>query len=67
MALSKSVLESLKDSESSLRNALAFSARSERPFVAKTIATMIAELDSLIHIDSLMDTMEHSLEDTNNE
>lgn len=46
---------------------LLFSARSERPFVAKTIATMIAELDSLIHIDSLMDTMEHSLEDTNNE
>ena len=64
MALSKSVLESLKDSESSLRNALAFSARSERPFVAKSIANMIAELDSLIHIDHLMDSMEHSLGDT---
>lgn len=64
MALSKSVIESLQDAESSLRNALAFAARSERPFVAKSIANMVAELDSLIHIDHLMDSMEHSLGDT---
>tara|TARA_R100000005_G_scaffold96028_1_gene80224 strand:+ start:1989 stop:2189 length:201 start_codon:yes stop_codon:yes gene_type:complete len=64
MALSKSVIESLQDAESSLRNALAFAARSERPFVAKSIASMVAELDSLMHIDHLMDSMEHSLGDT---
>tara|TARA_B100000073_G_scaffold243101_1_gene203944 strand:+ start:766 stop:966 length:201 start_codon:yes stop_codon:yes gene_type:complete len=64
MALSKSVIESLQDAESNLRNALAFAARSERPFVAKSIANMVAELDSLIHIDHLMDSMEHSLGDT---
>ena len=58
MALSKSVIESLQDAESNLRNALAFAARSERPFVAKSIANMVAELDSLIHIDHLMDSME---------
>ena len=61
MALSKSVIESLQDAESNLRNALASAARSERPFVAKSIANMVAELDSLIHIDHLMDSMEHSL------
>ena len=64
MALSKSVIESLQDAESNLRNALAFAARSERPFVAKSIANMVAELDSLIHIDHMMDSMEHSLGDT---
>ena len=65
MPLSKSVIESLQDAESNLRNALAFAARSERPFVAKSIANMVAELDSLIHIDHLMDSMEqHSLGDT---
>ena len=64
MSLSKSVIESLQDAESNLRNALAFAARSERPFVAKSIANMVAELDSLIHIDHLMDSMEHSLGDT---
>ena len=64
MNLSKSVIESLQDAESNLRNALAFAARSERPFVAKSIANMVAELDSLIHIDHLMDSMEHSLGDT---
>ena len=65
MALSKSVIESLQDAESNLRNALAFAARSERPFVAKSIANMVAELDSLIHIDHLMDSMEqYSLGDT---
>jgi hypothetical protein len=66
MALSKSVVESLKDAESSLRNALAYAARSERPFVGKSIANLISEIDSLVHIDHLLDSMDrYSLEDTN--
>jgi hypothetical protein len=58
MALSNSVVESLKDAESSLRNALAYAARSERPFVAKSIASLVSDIDSLVHIDHLLDSMD---------
>jgi hypothetical protein len=58
MALSKSVEESLKEAESSLRNALAFAARQEKPFVGKHIACMIADLEALIKTDELMDKLE---------
>lgn len=60
MALSNSVVESLKDAESNLRNALAYAARSERPFVAKSIASLVSDIDSLVHIDHLLDSMDRS-------
>ena len=41
MALSKTVEDSLKEAESSLRNALAFAARGERPLVCSQIANLI--------------------------
>ena len=49
MALGPRVEESLREAESNLRNALAFSARGEKPFIAKHIADMIMSIDSLIH------------------
>jgi hypothetical protein len=58
MALADSVTTSLKDAESSLRNALAYSARSERPFVCKTISEMIENIDRLIRLDDMLDQME---------
>lgn len=58
MALSKSVEESLREAESSLRNALAFAARQEKPFIAKHIANMIADIDNLIKTDELLDKLE---------
>jgi len=58
MALSKTVEESLKEAESSLRNALAFAARQEKPYVAKNIADIILQIDSLITADSIMDKLE---------
>lgn len=61
MALSKSVEESLKEAEASLRNALAFAARQEKPFVAKHIACMIADIDNLIKTDELMDKLEQRM------
>lgn len=61
MALSKQVEESLRDAESHLRNALAFSARNEKPFVNKQIAEMIASIDHLISIDNLFDMMESKI------
>ena len=58
MALSQSVEESLKDAEQSLRNALAFSARSERPAICTSISKMIQEIETLQTFDSLMDKLE---------
>ena len=59
MALSKSVEESLREAESSLRNALAFAARQEKPFIGKHIADMIMQIDNLISADALIDKIEN--------
>ncbi len=58
MALSKSVEESVREAESHLRNALAFSARQESPYVSCVIADMISKLDQLIQTDKLLDKVE---------
>ena len=58
MALSNSVEESLKDAEQSLRNALAFAARQERPMVCSVIADMIQKIDTVIQTDSILDKLE---------
>lgn len=55
MALSQSVTDSLQEAEGSLRNALAYAARSERPMVAKSIAEMIHNIDILVRTDELLD------------
>jgi uncharacterized membrane-anchored protein YjiN (DUF445 family) len=62
MALSKQVEESLREAESNLRNALAFSARNEKPFIAKHIADMVMQIDNLIKTDELMDKLENRVE-----
>jgi hypothetical protein len=59
MALSKSVEESLKDAEQNLRNALAFAARQEKPFIAKNIADMIMSIDCIISADALLDKLDN--------
>ena len=59
MALSKSVEDSLREAEQSLRYALAYTARQEKPFVGKHIADMIHSIDSLISADALIDKLEN--------
>ncbi len=59
MALSQSVEESLKEAEQSLRNALAFAARQERPMVCSTIADMIGKIESVIQTDEILDKFEN--------
>lgn len=59
MALGSQVETSLREAESSLRNALSFAARGEKPFIAKHIADMIMSIDSLISADSLLDKLEN--------
>jgi len=58
VALSESVENSLREAESSLRNALAFAARQEKPFIGKHIADMIMQIDNLISADALIDKIE---------
>jgi hypothetical protein len=58
MALGQQVEESLKEAEASLRNALAYSARQERPMVCSVISEMISRIDSLIKTDSILDKLE---------
>jgi hypothetical protein len=59
MALSKSVEESLKEAEASLRNALAFAARQERPMVCSVISDMISRIESVQNTDSILDKLEN--------
>ena len=61
MALSESVETSLREAEAALRNALAYAARQEKPFVGKHIAEMIMEIDNLIAADQLIDKLEQRM------
>ena len=59
MALSDSVETNLKEAEQSLRAALAFAARQERPMVCSVIADIINRIESLKNTDSLLDKLEN--------
>ncbi len=54
MTLSKQVQESLDEAQSNLRNALAFSARSEEPYVSKHIADIMHSIENIKHVTDLL-------------
>ena len=56
MTLSQQVEYSLREAQEALRNALAFSARNEKPYVSKHIADMLANIDNVI---DTADVIEH--------
>tara|TARA_B100000700_G_scaffold298100_1_gene363660 strand:+ start:817 stop:1008 length:192 start_codon:yes stop_codon:yes gene_type:complete len=58
MSLTEQVETSLRDAQSNLRNALAFAARTEEPYVNKHIADMLSNIDALISVKDLMDKVE---------
>jgi hypothetical protein len=58
MALATKVEESMTEAQESLRNALAFAARTERPMVCSVIADLISRIDSVMSTDSLLDKLE---------
>ena len=58
MALGTQVEESMKEAEASLRNALAFAARTERPMVCSVIADLINRIESVMSTDKLLDKWE---------
>ena len=55
MALSKQVKDSLNESSTHLRNALAFAARTEKPYISKHIADMLAKIDALLDIETFLE------------
>jgi hypothetical protein len=59
MALATQVEESMKEAQESLRNALAFAARTERPMVISVIADLIHRIDSVIDTDKMLDKLEN--------
>ena len=59
MALSETVKESLRDAQEDLRNALACAARTEKPFVSKHIADMLAQIDNLIDATEMPEKMQN--------
>ena len=58
MKVSKQVEDSVSEAISNLRNALAFAARSEEPYITIHIADKIMELDSLIKVNQFLDDLE---------
>ena len=59
MPLSNQVEDSLRESQECLRNALAFSARNEKPYISKHIADMLMTIDSLIDMEDMIEKIEH--------
>jgi hypothetical protein len=65
MALGNQVQESLKEAEASLRNALAFAARQERPIVCTQISKLISEIESIGSFDTILDKFEEIANEKN--
>lgn len=59
MALSEQVILSLRDAQEDLRNALAFSARNEKPYVSKHIADLLASVDNIIDATEMIEKIEN--------
>ena len=59
MALSEQVEGSLRDAQSNMRNALAFSARGEKTYVSKHIADMLHRIDNLIDVSDVLEKLEN--------
>ena len=66
MALSNSVQESLDEATASLRNALAYAARQERPVVCTQISKLLTEIESIGSFDELLDSLTDLKNDINN-
>ena len=60
MALSETVKSALRDAQEDLKNALACSARTEKSFVSKNIADMLAQIDNLIDATEMLEKMQNS-------
>ena len=62
MALSQQTTESLKKAETHLRDALAFAARVEKPYVVRELGNILSHLDNIQATDSLFDRMNTAID-----
>ena len=62
MALSEQTAESLKKAETHLRDALAFAARVEKPYIVRELGTILSHLDNIQATDSLFDRMSTAID-----
>ena len=67
MALTKQVEESLNEAQGNLRNALAFAARNEEPYIAKHIADFIMSIDQLKNVSNVLAISEKIMKDLEEE
>ena len=65
MALSQQVEYSRREAQEALRNALAFAARNEKPYVSKHIADMLAHIDNLVDAIDIVEKLENRKEGDN--
>ena len=63
MSLSTQVEESLLDAQEDLRNALAFSARGEKPYVSKHIADLLHNIENLLTVIPMLEKAEEIFTD----
>ena len=61
MTLSRPVEESLRAAQEHLRDALAFAARGEQPFIGKHIACFIADIENLIDAQEMMTNIRNQI------
>ena len=61
MTLSRPVEESLRAAQQHLRDALAFAARGEEPFISKHIASFLADIENLIDAQEMMEKIRDGL------
>ena len=59
MALSEQVESSLRDAQEDLKNALSFSARSEKPYVSRHIAVMLSDIENLLDAVEIVEKIEN--------
>ena len=67
MTLSKQVEDSLDEATASLRNALAFAARSEEPYISKHIADVMFQIENLKNVSNVLSISEKIMKEMEDE
>ena len=67
MTLSKQVQDSLDEAVASLRNALAFAARSEEPYISNHIADVMFQIENLKNVSNVLAMSEKIMKDLEEE
>ena len=65
MTLSKQVEVSLDEAQAALRNALAFAARNEEPYISKHIADVMFQIENLKNVSNVLAMSEKIMKDLN--